>query len=200
MDFKTYIQHCKKTESVLPDSMRLDTESIYRCLKIAEGSSNLVDLLKKRIFYGRETHKDGQSMSTHMTLQAQSVQHFSEMLVEEGSPYIADEESKVNLRYMHGVVGLYTETGELIESLRKAMLDPEKFDRTNLLEELGDCLWYIGILCDTFDFDFNEILERNVAKLTTRYGESFSAERANNRDLEAELKVLNSNDHYTRDI
>lgn len=38
--------------------------------------------------------------------------------------------------------------------------------------------------------DFEEILDKNIAKLKARYGEKFSSEKAISRDLEIEKKIL----------
>jgi NTP pyrophosphatase (non-canonical NTP hydrolase) len=40
-----------------------------------------------------------------------------------------------------------------------------------MIVELGDVMWYIAQGCIALGVDFNEILERNVQKLTSRYPE-----------------------------
>lgn len=189
MEFKEYIGHCRKTESILPESMRLDHQTLSDTLKIAVASSNLVDLLKKRIFYGREVDKNGVSVNKLAVDNLTTITSTAEGLIDEGGAYIADEESRVNLRYAHGVIGIFTEAGELVEGLQKH-LGGAPLDTVNLLEELGDITWYLSILCDALNLDFNEILEKNIAKLAKRYGGEFSSEKANNRDISAELDIL----------
>ena len=43
---------------------------------------------------------------------------------------------------LHGCIGLAGEAGELAEALSKWLNDGAALDRTNLIEELGDCEWY----------------------------------------------------------
>jgi NTP pyrophosphatase (non-canonical NTP hydrolase) len=44
--------------------------------------------------------------------------------------------------------------------------------------------------CYQYNTDVNDILEKNIAKLQKRYGDKFSSEKAINRDLESERKIL----------
>lgn len=95
-----------------------------------------------------------------------------------------------NIRLLHAAIGVTTEAGELLDSLKKAMFYGRELDVVNFKEELGDILWYIAIAYDELGGSFEEGMEVNIAKLTARYGEKFSAARALKRDLEAERKIL----------
>jgi NTP pyrophosphatase (non-canonical NTP hydrolase) len=53
-----------------------------------------------------------------------------------------------------------------------------------------DVLNLIKTYCNHVNIDFNEILDKNIAKLEVRFRGKFDAYRANNRDLDAERKVL----------
>ena len=44
--------------------------------------------------------------------------------------------------------------------------------------------------CSQYNTDVDTILEKNILKLKSRYGEKFSSERAINRDLETERTIL----------
>jgi len=44
--------------------------------------------------------------------------------------------------------------------------------------------------CSQYNTDIDTILEKNISKLKARYGEKFSSEKAINRDLEVERKIL----------
>lgn len=50
-------------------------------------------------------------------------------------------------RLLHAVIGINTEFGELLLST----------DETNVVEEVGDILWYIAILADELEASFDEI-------------------------------------------
>lgn len=58
---------------------------------------------------------------------------------EVGEEDYTDEEKK-QLRCLHGAIGIVTEVGEICE----AMTNPV-FDAVNLVEELGDVVWYLAI-------------------------------------------------------
>ncbi len=97
---------------------------------------------------------------------------------------------KKRRRMLHGAIGCCTEAGELLDQAKKVIFYGKKIDETNIEEELGDLLWYIALLCDVFNFKFEDIMEKNIAKLKLRYPEKFTQEKALNRDLDAERKVL----------
>lgn len=46
--------------------------------------------------------------------------------------------------------------------------------------------------CNQYDANIDSILEKNIDKLRARYGDKFSSERAINRDLDVEKKILES--------
>ncbi len=91
---------------------------------------------------------------------------------------------------LHGAMGLCTETGELQDTVKKYVFYGKELDRVNIEEELGDIFWYCAIICKSLDLDFQTIMEKNIAKLKKRYPEKFTEDKALNRDLEAERKVL----------
>ncbi len=93
-------------------------------------------------------------------------------------------------RLLHAGIGLATETGEFLDAIKKSVFYGKELDRVNLKEELGDILWYLAIAMDALDTDFDTEMERNIAKLKARYGEKFSAEAAEKRDLKTERDIL----------
>lgn len=93
-------------------------------------------------------------------------------------------------RLIHASTGLCTEAGELLDMLKKHLNYNKPFDKVNAIEELGDILWYMAIACDVLETSFDQIMEKNIAKLKARYGDKFSNENAINRDLEKERKIL----------
>jgi NTP pyrophosphatase (non-canonical NTP hydrolase) len=98
--------------------------------------------------------------------------------------------SEETIRLLHVAFGLVTEAGEFADTIKKYIFYGKKIDRTNMVEEIGDLLYYIAIFCDIFETDFEKIMELNNKKLQSRYGEKFSREKALNRDLEEEKKIL----------
>ena len=41
-------------------------------------------------------------------------------------------------------------------------------------KEIGDVMWYLAMICDSFGFDIEEIAKMNIDKLKERYPEGFS--------------------------
>lgn len=93
-------------------------------------------------------------------------------------------------RLLHAAVGLCTETGEFQDQLKRHIFYGKDLDKVNLKEELGDILWYVALACNTLDIQMSEVMEKNIVKLKIRYPEKFTQDKALNRNLEAERKVL----------
>lgn len=103
---------------------------------------------------------------------------------------IAARATGTDIRILHAIIGISTESGELNDALKKALFYGRPMDKVNLIEEAGDLLWYTAVLLNECDVSFEEVMERNIAKLRTRFPDKFDPERARNRDLDAERKVL----------
>lgn len=94
------------------------------------------------------------------------------------------------MQILHGTMGIVTESGELLDSIKKHLFYGKQLDIVNISEEIGDILWYIALLCRVFNLTFEELMETNIEKLKIRFPEKFTEERANNRDLEKERTLL----------
>ncbi len=97
---------------------------------------------------------------------------------------------KGNIRLLHGAIGLSTEVGEFMDALKKHVFYAKELDRVNLSEELGDMFWYMAIISDELGVDFEAVMKTNIDKLKARYGDKFSEEKAENRDLEKEREIF----------
>jgi NTP pyrophosphatase (non-canonical NTP hydrolase) len=69
-------------------------------------------------------------------------------------------------------LGLAGESGEVAEKMKKFFRDKkgqvdEDF-RMNLKKELGDVLWYVAMLAESFDLGLEEIAGHNLQKLASR--------------------------------
>lgn len=95
-------------------------------------------------------------------------------------------------RLVHAAFGMQTETAEFTDALKKSLFYGKVLDVTNLKEELGDLLWYVAIAMDELDTDFETEMQRVINKLKIRYPEKFTREAAEDRDLDAERKSLES--------
>src|ERR1039458_8321919 len=63
-------------------------------------------------------------------------------------------------------------------------------DNVNLMEELGDVLWYLGIGCRILSTTVLTLLRQNIAKLFVRYRSKFTAAEADARNLSTERATL----------
>ena len=98
------------------------------------------------------------------------------------------------LRLLHAMMGIQTESGEFTDALKRFIFYGEPVDKVNLGEELGDLFWYIAIACDELGISFEQVWEKNIAKLKARYGEKFSEAAALERNLPVERKTLEAPD------
>jgi len=97
---------------------------------------------------------------------------------------------RVDIDLMHAGFGLATETGEFVDCLKKNFFYGQKLDRVNLIEELGDVMWYMALAARSLDVSLEQIMETNINKLKLRYKDKFTETEANERDLESERKLL----------
>ena len=98
--------------------------------------------------------------------------------------------SEKPIRILHASMGLATESGEILEQIKKHIFYGKPLDEVNLVEECGDLLWYMAVMLDSIGVSFEEVMEANDRKLELRYRSKFTDNAANNRDLKAERKAL----------
>ena len=94
---------------------------------------------------------------------------------------------------MHVTLGMVTEAAEVADMIKKHIAYGRELDIVNIKEELGDLLWYIAIAMDVFGFEPSDVFKTNIEKLKIRYPEKYTDELAETRNLEAERKILESN-------
>jgi len=95
-----------------------------------------------------------------------------------------------NARILHAAIGCVTESGELLDALKKQMFYGRELDLTNVKEEAGDLLWYLAILFDELGTDFETEANRVINKLKTRFPDKFTEQDAFERKLDEEREVL----------
>jgi len=91
---------------------------------------------------------------------------------------------------IHMTLGLVTEAAEIADVYKKNLAYGKEVDETNVKEELGDMMFYIVNMCNINNWDLRDILQTNINKLQVRYPDSFSNDKALNRDLEKERVEL----------
>jgi NTP pyrophosphatase (non-canonical NTP hydrolase) len=74
--------------------------------------------------------------------------------------------------FMHLVLGLVGEAGEIAEKVKKLVRDNNsdlaQLDRDDMAAELGDVLWYTAVLANFLGLSLDDVAQRNIDKLTDR--------------------------------
>ena len=78
-----------------------------------------------------------------------------------------------NQRLGMAALGLCGESGEAGEVVKKHLYHHAALDRSALIKETGDALWYIALMCDCLGISLSELAQLNIDKLQARYPEGF---------------------------
>lgn len=187
IDLKQYVSDATRTESRI-EKVEANYITLVETLTIIIAAGTMLDKLKKNIFYKKPIDKNEMLWLNQQVSKASSsiyVQH-SLSTVDVTLP---TQTVNVDPRVFHAIVGAITESAELAEALQKKLAGHE-IDFVNVLEEFGDINWYEAIAVDALGGDFQQILERNIAKLKARFPDKFTNENAINRDLDKERAIL----------
>ena len=88
-------------------------------------------------------------------------------------------------RLLTAGVGINAEGGEFLEIIKKMVFQGKPWNEDNrehLIIELGDIMWYVAQATMALGVSFDEVIDRNVAKLAKRYpGGSFDVYHSENR-------------------
>ena len=79
--------------------------------------------------------------------------------------YLVKQFKKETANQMYLLLGLSGEVGELHSKAAKCIRDETPEDKEALKAELGDVLWFVAMLADTWDFDLGEVAMDNYLKL-----------------------------------
>lgn len=79
-----------------------------------------------------------------------------------------------NENLLHPAVGISGEAGELLDAIKKVWIYNKATDVENIVEELGDILFYIQMMANIFDTTIEDLIEENVRKLEKRYPTGYS--------------------------
>lgn len=97
--------------------------------------------------------------------------NFSDMvstLVKPGDA-ILESLSPQDCHILHMTVGISGEAGELLDAIKKQVIYRKPLDRENVIEEIGDILFYLEGLCQSLSITLEECKIENIKKLSKRY-------------------------------
>lgn len=83
---------------------------------------------------------------------------------------------------VEATMGLSGEVGELTDLIKKWLFHNSDMDISHAKKELGDIMWYVACMADSFGWTLDEIMQINIDKLWKRYPNGFDIERANRRE------------------
>ena len=87
-------------------------------------------------------------------------------------PIIVRKEDNVLCDYVYPVMGLTEEAGEVAGKFAKAVrdctgeIDSER--KEAIVKELGDVTWFVAELCTLLNVSMEEVMQKNIDKLTSR--------------------------------
>lgn len=94
------------------------------------------------------------------------------------------------MNLFHAALGLSDEAGEFASAIKAALVYGKPLDKVNLVEELGDLLWFVSLAADTLEVPLAVVMEANIAKLQVRYSEGYADAKAQNRVKELEREAI----------
>lgn len=191
-NLEQYIIDATRTESRIP-AVEIDGKTsslLYATLQAMIAAGTILDQIKKNVFYGKPIDNNKTVLLANGLKFAST--NVDVIVTEEDGLYVDKTKYSVDPRVFHAVVGIATESVELLEALGQEMYSEKEIDTINILEEFGDLNWYQAIGIDALGGSFDAILKTNIAKLKARYPEKFTSDNAINRDLDTERNILES--------
>lgn len=183
MDNITYVARAIETESPFTD-VALNVQAFKKLSAIIIAAGNILDQIKKNAFYGRDYN--AQQINEHLFELYTNITnlHAHDIVNRETHDQVA-----ANIRILHSIVGVVTESCELLQGLD---VTKDDIDRVNLLEEIGDLTWYQALAIDELKSSFDQVFDANIAKLQQKRnkGNRFNADATINRDVDDERAFL----------
>ena len=93
-------------------------------------------------------------------------------------PKLSSEQEDIQ----HMLFGMMTELGELVDTYKKHYAYGKELDLVNVMEEMGDIMWYWAGMCTITGINTSGTLQVNIDKLIARYPDKFEKELALIRD------------------
>lgn len=181
-----YVNSAKRTEKVV-ETVAVNKKFLLGIIGIIIASSNILNQIKRNVFYNS---KFDDNIIRKSLFDIADIMNNS--ISDSDSHYADTEVVQINTRVFHALIGIQTESAELLENLDSMISSDSPVDLVNLGEEWGDCCWYGGgILTDAIGVEWSDILKTNMRKLAARFPDgTFTDNSANNRNLANERVIL----------
>lgn len=166
MDMKTYLEDSARTAAGEMHLNRVANGYIVEALEEFVSAAKKLDGIKKAIFYNRDT-----------------LEHTNQS-------YKSEPLEDIETDLAHSIIGIATESGELLELLLEEWTGGDKATAPKITDESGDLLWYQAMLLRLIKSDFETAAGKNLTKLKIRFPEKFTFDRVNNKDHTAEDKAF----------
>lgn len=127
------------------------------------------------MFFGEELEKDSYCPEYRHRFEKIGFQEYQGLAQRTSS---TEPEDKL----LNGLMGLNGEGGEAIDIMKKHLFQYHPLDKTKIIDELGDVLWYIVEACTGLGITMEELAAHNIKKLQKRYPEGFEADKSINRN------------------
>lgn len=214
MQIHEYSKAAIRSESKIPEVKGVGAVSLHAALGAVVAIGEVMDQIKKNVFYNRPYNRDklvdatngaGEALSfLRATMEMDGgfadpnqAHDIHRMLESDGSTgravnLNAESLKRLDPRIFHVITGIITEAAELAEAMQ-LHLEGDELDLVNVSEEIGDIAWYgFGIFPDASEIPPGQILDTNIGKLVNRYPEKFDEYLAQqeNRDLDGEREIL----------
>lgn len=85
------------------------------------------------------------------------------------------------MKSLNCALGMSGEVGEVIDMIKKSTFQGHELNKPDLVEELGDVMFYVCNLATIYHIDMSKVLQCNVDKLRIRFPEGFSEEASKQR-------------------
>ena len=97
-----------------------------------------------------------------------TINEYQELAMATLNPALSEKDVLIN-----GVMGLCGESGEVIDIVKKWLAQGHELDKEHIVDELGDVAWYIAEIAHVLGVTLEDVLEKNISKLKTRYPDGF---------------------------
>ena len=74
-------------------------------------------------------------------------------------------------------LGVTGEAGDLAGCIKKTIYHGND-QKKGIRENIGDTMWYLAMICNFYNWDFEEVLLENIKKLKKRYPKGFTKKHA----------------------